>query len=125
MVYSTCMVYDFLNVYLQNVSQHQPQVAQPQPQQHHPQQHNDFPRQSSLEATWQDLVNILDLPNSNRTAPQNASLPNQSVAPMPNTSSMLIQNASMPTPAPMGENVTFNNSGRFILMLTFGELKLT
>ena len=106
------MVYDVWNVYLQNVSQN----AQPQHPRHHPQQQqqgNNYPRQSSLEATWQDLVNILDLPQSNNrtAAAHNASMPNQSMASLTNTSSMLIQNATMPTPAPMGENVTFNNSG--------------
>ncbi|XP_053408693.1 endoplasmic reticulum membrane sensor NFE2L1-like isoform X2 [Mercenaria mercenaria] len=94
--------------HIQNMSQTQPQQQQGQ----------NYPRQSSLEATWQDLVNILDLPPNNQSRVGNANqrlmngtVPNPGMTPMQNTSSMLIQNASMPTPAPMNGNVTFNNSG--------------
>lgn len=94
--------------HVQNMSQTQPQ----------PQQNQNYPRQSSLDATWQDLVTILDLPPNNQSRVSNTSQrlmngtgPNPSMPPMQNTSSMLIQNASMPTPAPMNGNVTFNNSG--------------
>lgn len=97
-------------MFLQNMSQPQTQ----------PQQSQNYPRQSSLEATWQDLVNILDLPPNNQSRVgstgqrlMNGGGPNHSMPQMQNTSSMLIQNASMPTPSPMNGNVTFNNSGKF------------
>jgi hypothetical protein len=89
------------------------------------QQGQNYPRQSSLEATWQDLVNILDLPPNNQSRLANANqrlmngtVPNSGMPAMQNTSSMLIQNATMPTPAPMNGNVTFNNSGKFFFLLT-------
>ncbi|XP_060567437.1 endoplasmic reticulum membrane sensor NFE2L1-like isoform X1 [Ruditapes philippinarum] len=92
--------------HIQNMSQTQQQQGQ------------NYPRQSSLEATWQDLVNILDLPPNNQSRLANANqrlmngtVPNSGMPAMQNTSSMLIQNATMPTPAPMNGNVTFNNSG--------------
>lgn len=98
------------------MSQPTPQQQQQQHQQQQTQPQN-YPRQSSLEATWQDLVNILDLPPSRSrngtTGSRMMNGTNVSMTQLQNTSSVLIQNASMPTPAPMNGNVTFNNSGLF------------
>lgn len=101
-----------------------PNMQQQQQQQHlhhHQQQHQQqqsLPRQASLEATWQDLVNILDLPANTSASSARAmalnntpSMDNSTLGQMDNTSSMLIQNASMPTPPPMNGNMTFNNTG--------------
>lgn len=84
-------------------------------------------RQSSLEQTWQDLVNLLELPQNqtqmnNQTQPDNrgmlmnTSVHNQGmmspVSGLDNSSSVLIQNATLPTPPPLNSNLTgLNNSG--------------
>ena len=110
-------------LHIQQQQRHQQQQHQNQ-HHHHQQQQQNFPRQQSFEATWQDLVNILDLPSNNsvdqtQPAQVNNMLLNNSVAQIDNTSSVLLQNASMPTPAPINENVTFNNAGGWRVSLYF------
>ncbi|KAH3701483.1 nuclear factor erythroid 2-related factor 2-like isoform X2 [Dreissena polymorpha] len=104
----------------QNITHHQQQQVHNQTRHHHQQQQqqqsDQMGGQMSLEATWQDLVNILELPQANRTPGEeallNMSLPSHGMgAHMPNASAVLIQNASMPTPAPMSGNISFNNTG--------------
>jgi len=93
--------------------QHQQQQQRRQQEQHH-QQLNPNSSDSSLEATWQDLVTLLDLPSaSNRSGAGNdsSSMGTNGAGLTPNTSGVLLHNASMPTPAPLSGNVTFNTSG--------------